>query len=188
MTGSRCPDSCTKTVGTTIARETAASGTAGTNAHRSEGGDRHGREDEIGRRRRLGDRRDEEESEREQRDDPAKVVSFEPTSTGPCNHTIDCTPRLPLGPPPQGGVAHSDRERSLSGPVATPASRTSPKSVVEDRQVELPEALRVGEDVDLHDLPAPDRVAADCERLSVAGRDTAKRAVDERRPRDQAEP
>jgi hypothetical protein len=43
--------------------------------------------------------------------------------------------------------------------------------VVEDRQVELAEPLRVGEDVDCDDLPAPDRDGPDRERLSVAGFD-----------------
>ena len=40
-------------------------------------------------------------------------------------------------------------------------------SVVEDRQVELAEPLRVGEEVELDDLPVPDGGGGDRERLSV---------------------
>jgi hypothetical protein len=42
---------------------------------------------------------------------------------------------------------------------------------VEDLEVELTEPLRVGEDVDLDDLPASDRDRPDGERLSLEGRE-----------------
>src|SRR3954452_7942047 len=53
---------------------------------------------------------------------------------------------------------------------------------VEDRQVELAEALGVGEDVHLDDPSVPDREARDRERPPVPDGDRADRTVDERRP------
>lgn len=53
---------------------------------------------------------------------------------------------------------------------------------IEDCQVDLPEALGVGEDVHLDDPAVSNREAGDREQLSVPERDGAGRAVDERRP------
>src|SRR3954453_17067172 len=50
----------------------------------------------------------------------------------------------------------------------------------EHREVELTQALGVGEEVDLDDPPLPDGDAADRERLSVAEGDDADGAVDQR--------
>src|SRR5215216_8181996 len=54
--------------------------------------------------------------------------------------------------------------------------------LVEDCQVELPESLRVGEEVELDDLAVPHRDGADRERLPVAEGDGPGNAVDQRRP------
>ena len=51
------------------------------------GGDRYRHKGKVACRRRLGDCRNEGEREREEREDPAKVVSLEPTSNGPSSHT-----------------------------------------------------------------------------------------------------
>jgi hypothetical protein len=59
---------------------------------------------------------------------------------------------------------------------------------VEDYQVELAEALGVGEDVHLDDPSVSDREARDRERPPVPEGDRADRAVDERRPHLDAPP
>src|SRR4029453_1776053 len=55
-------------------------------------------------------------------------------------------------------------------------------SVVEDRQVEEAESLRVVEEIELDDLAVPDGDGGDRERLAVEGSDQAANAVDQRRP------
>src|SRR5829696_4139856 len=61
-------------------------------------------------------------------------------------------------------------------------------SVVEDRQVELAEALGVGEDVDLDDLPPPDREAHDRKRPSTRSHDDSYGSVHERQSYEWGEP
>jgi len=58
---------------------------------------------------------------------------------------------------------------------------------VKHRQIELAEPLRVAEDVDLDDLPAPDREGHDRERLSFEHADRPSGAVDERWEPEQTE-
>src|SRR5215216_1475679 len=62
------------------------------------------------------------------------------------------------------------------------------RQLVEDCQVELPESLRVGEEVELDDLAVPHRDGADRERLPVAEGDGPGNAVDQRRPYVQPDP
>ena len=61
-------------------------------------------------------------------------------------------------------------------------------SVAEDRQVELTEARGVGEDVDLDDLPPPDREAHDRKRPSTRSHDDSHLSVHERRSYERGEP
>src|SRR5262245_44745091 len=68
-------------------------------------------------------------------------------------------------------------DRLLRSRVAIASS-----SVVEDRQVEESETLRVVEEVELHDLAVPDRDGADRDRLPVAEGHPSRDAVDECRP------
>src|SRR5215217_167005 len=62
------------------------------------------------------------------------------------------------------------------------------RSVVEDRQVELAEARGVGEDIDLDDLPPPDREAHDRKRPSTRSHDDSRGSVHERRSYERGEP
>lgn len=64
----------------------------------------------------------------------------------------------------------------------------STPSIVEDRQVELAEAHRVGEYIYLDDFPTYDREAEDRKRLSPGGRDNAHGSVDERRSSELGKP
>src|SRR5687767_5635226 len=59
------------------------------------------------------------------------------------------------------------------------------RSVVEDRQVEVAEALTVAEPVHFDDPSAPYRECSDREGLAVPGHDHSHRAVDERRLPDE---
>jgi hypothetical protein len=73
------------------------------------GGDGHRREGNVSWRGRLGDHRDERKRQREERQNSAKVVCFEPTSNGPSSHTptvlrgsrcgvlLQAEPRTPTG-------------------------------------------------------------------------------------------
>src|SRR3712207_466996 len=79
----------------------------------------------------------------------------------------------------------TSRASSRSRASNTPTSR---RLSVEDREVEPAQALGVAEDVDLGDLPAPDRDAAYREGLAVAGRDPPDGTVDERGLDEQAQP
>jgi hypothetical protein len=81
----------------------------------SERSDRHGCEEEIAGRRRLRDRRDEEEGQRKQRDDAAKVVSLEPTSTGACNHVPTVLRGFPWGLLPRA-ESHTPTQGAVSRP------------------------------------------------------------------------
>ena len=99
---------------------------------------------------------------------------------------------LSSSPPPlRFGVSPTCRVRRLRFASASHPPRLAAAhvavSAVEDRQVQLAQAGGVGEDVDGDDPPAPDREAADRERLSVPRRDQSRRPVDEHRLQDQAE-
>jgi len=59
------------------------------------------------------------------------------------------------------------------------AGRPVGSSVVEDHEVELPEALGVGEEVDFDDLPARNRKAEYHTRLSARSPHSSRGAVDE---------
>jgi hypothetical protein len=59
--------------------------------------------------------------------------------------------------------------------------------VVEDGQIELVKAVRVTHDVDLGDLPAPDREGHEREQLSSERADQPSGAIDEYRTPEQAE-
>jgi hypothetical protein len=53
---------------------------------------------------------------------------------------------------------------------------------MEDRQVELPEPPRVGEELEVDDLAVPHSEGADRERLPVAEGDDPGNAIDQHRP------
>jgi len=59
--------------------------------------------------------------------------------------------------------------------------------VVQHRQIELAEPLRVGKDIDLCDLPTADGERHDRERLPVEHADQPRGAVDEHREPEQIE-
>src|SRR5215211_597286 len=77
-------------------------------------------------------------------------------------------------------VADVHRARSADSNAAVSTGRW--RQLVEDRQVELPESLRVAEEVEFDDLAIPHRDGADRERLPVAEGDGPGNAVDQRRP------
>ena len=91
-----------------MATETAASGTSRRESPQAPGGDRHRRERDVGCGRRLGDRRDEAERQREERENTAKVVSVRTNRERTLQPHADCTARLPVRRPPLGGAAPSD--------------------------------------------------------------------------------
>jgi hypothetical protein len=79
--------------------------------------------------------------------------------------------------------------RRLAGDgTEAPIPTVERRAAVEDGQVELAQALRVGEDVDLDHLPAPDREARDREGPAIASRDGSRGPVDERRAHEEPEP
>ena len=90
---------------------------------------------------------------------------------------MDLGPKMPhqeKGPLPAGGVKKPTAVATYSivWPVSSSTNVSgggSRSSVVQERQVEQPEALRVGEYVDLGDLPAYDRDAHHRESRAARG-------------------
>src|SRR5215218_7373775 len=80
--------------------------------------------------------------------------------------------------------AYAARARSRSGwsLLISASSCSRLLLIVELCEVELGDPLRVGEEVELDDLPVLDRHGADGEGLAVAERDGSGGAVDERAP------
>src|SRR5215213_9639785 len=79
---------------------------------------------------------------------------------------------LPRTPLPRTRVNSSEKEtarRLVILAQSPPAATWVGPSVVQERQIEQAEALRVGEYVDLGDLPARDREAHDRERRAARG-------------------
>src|SRR5829696_5118225 len=89
----------------------------------------------------------------------------------------------PLGAPRHPSA--STRTKHTTTGYRTALAAPSP---VEDREVEPAEAVRVGEHVDLDDLPARDREAHDGYRPSVPSRHEPRGPVHERRPRKRGQP
>src|ERR687897_2412572 len=91
-------------------------------------------------------------------------------------------PRTPVNSSEEGTA----RELVILAQNPTAATLVGP-SIVQERQVEQPEALRVGEYVDLGDLPARDREAHHRESRAARGpRDDPRDPVHQRTTREPA--
>jgi hypothetical protein len=96
------------------------------------------------------------------------------------------TGRSSAGSSPPGSTSQGETDALLAwviGPELPKLIRAATKAgpSVEDRQVELADALRVGDQVDLDDLPASDREAEDDTRRSARSTDQTRGSIHQRR-------